>query len=103
MNKNPNAPRPRINSPLYEDGPWLKDPLRPDMFRNAQIGDPLEGVRTGLTGQSKNKGGTNRIMPEPLPSIGSVHQANKHPESRPSTQYDEVGIRNTTTKSRGKK
>jgi hypothetical protein len=104
MERNPNAPRPRMNSPMYEDGPWLKEPIRPDMFRNMQLGIPGDTATSlaTLPPQRNSRGGRNRALPEPLPSIASVHQANKHPDTIPNTQYDEVGVPNRSTGKRSK-
>jgi hypothetical protein len=75
----------RLNSPLYEDGPWLKDPLMPDLFRNRQIGVPSSSKTTSLAPQSSAKGGSRRV--DPNPSVTSVHTAHK------SNQYDDSGKR----------
>ena len=80
----------RLNSPLYEDGPWLKDPITPDMFRNRQLGDPSPATVNKTL--SQKKAGGSRRGPEPNASITSAHTANK------STQYDDSGKRNTKRK-----
>jgi len=80
----------RLNSPLYEDGPWLKDPITPDMFRNRQLGNPNPSTSNKTISQ-KNAGGSRRA-PEPNPSIASAHTAHK------SNQYDDSGKRNTKRK-----
>lgn len=81
---------PRLNSPLYEDGPWLKDPIGPDMFRHRQLGTP--GInRVNDTLSQKNAGGSQRTTTTE-PSIGSSHKANK------SNQYDDAGKRNSKSK-----
>jgi hypothetical protein len=85
-----------MNSPLYEDGPWLKDPMKPDMFRHTQLGDPTANSTSMFNLPTSGQGGTRR-QPEPLPSVASVHQANK-----PNTQYDEVGVRNKRINTKGK-
>ena len=79
MRIDPKSPRPRINSPLYEDGPWLKDPITPDSFRHRDLGIPVKSQNSGLFlehPQKSNRGGSNRA-PEPSTSITSVHKAGK--------------------------
>jgi hypothetical protein len=80
----------RLNSPLYEDGPWLKDPITPDMFRNRQVGTPGEVRLPDLPSQAKARGGSRRV--DPSPSVTSVHKAHQ------STQYDDTGKRNRKAK-----
>ena len=75
MKINANSPRPRISSPLYEGGPWLKDPFGPDTFRHSDLGTPGTSA-VNITLKQKNAGGSRRA-PEPSTSVTSVHKAGK--------------------------
>ncbi len=66
----------RLNSPLYEDGPWLKEPLKPHLFRHDELGTPAQSTRlTDMPSQKSARGGSRRI--DPSPSITSVHKAGR--------------------------
>jgi hypothetical protein len=64
----------RLNSPLYEDGPWLKDPVTPDLFRQADgLGKPVKSEPDIPGAKNKNAGGSSRR--DPSASITSVRRA----------------------------
>lgn len=64
----------RLNSPLYEDGPWLKDPVTPDMFRQAgRLGKPVKSEPDVPGAKNRNAGGSRRT--DPAASVTSVRKA----------------------------